>query len=104
MSIPSYPYVATHSKAYWKLEDSFGTFDPAAICYSLPWTGKEPAMSPSLLAVKTIGSDQYNALKKGMRRGDVRLAWALPSEAAALIKEIWEVLALDLELLYYYDV
>src|SRR4030042_4374876 len=99
MSTPTYPFVSSKSRAYYKLEDSFGTFDPAAICYSLPWTSKEPAMNPNLLAVKKIGSDQYNALKKGMRRGDVRLAWALPSEAAALIKEIWEVLALDLELL-----
>jgi len=103
MSTPTYPFVGSYSRAYWKLENSFGTFDPAAICYSFPWTSKEPAMSPNLLPVKTIGSDQYNALKKGMRRGDVKLAWALPSEAAVLIKECWDLWAFSLEMLYYSD-
>ena len=103
MSTPTYPFVGSHSRAYYKLESTFGTFDAAAICYGLPWTGIEPAMSPNLLPVKTIGSDQYNALKRGMRRGDVKLAWALPSEAAILIKECWNLYAVDLELLYHDD-
>jgi len=101
MSTPTYPFVGSHSRAYYKTESTFGAFDAAAICYSLPWTSKEPSMSPNLLAVKTVGSDQYNALKKGMRRGDVRLAWALPSEAGVLIKECWNLYSVNLELLYY---
>src|SRR4030043_1481265 len=103
MSTPTYPFVGSHSRAYYKLESTFGTFDAAAICYGLPWTSIEPAMSPNLLPVKTVGSDQYNALKRGKRAGDVKLAWAFPSEAAILIKECWNLYAVDLELLYHDD-
>ncbi len=103
MSTPNFPFVGSHSRVYYKGESTFGTFDAAAACYSLPWMSKEPIKSPNLLPVKTVGSDQYNALKRGMRRGDVKLAWALPSEAATLIQECWELCAVSLELLYFHE-
>lgn len=101
MSTPTYPFVGSGSRAYYSLESGFGIFEPTGIRYRLPWLSIDPSKTPNLLAVKTVGSDQYNALRRGMRRGDVKLTWALPSEAGVLVKECWNLYAMSLELLYF---
>lgn len=75
-------YGAHETKMYYVVEDVYGT-TPAtpAMLGPLPAENVEPAINPSNIKVRGIGSIDLQVIKKGLRQVGVKVPWALPSSA-----------------------
>lgn len=101
MAMSGLPYMSHNVRAYYKNESTFGTFDAAATCYSLPWTDIEPDINPNNIKLRGAGTKQLTAIKRGMREGHVKLAWILPSDPTVFLQGNYQGQARSLEILYH---
>lgn len=75
-------YGAHETRFYYVEEANYGE-TPASPTMDgiLPVETVEPALDPSLIKVRGIGSVDLQAIKKGLRAPSIKIAYALPSDA-----------------------
>lgn len=97
----SFPYAGWQQRAYYNTEATFGTFDATATRYCLPWNSIDPGFDPGLVKVRSVGSAFYNSLPKGMKKGNLKLGWYLPSFCRALVEGSFNLTPRSVEVLYH---
>lgn len=98
-------YGAHETRMYYVEETSYGT-TPAtpAMLGPLSTENVEPAINPSNIKLRGIGSYDLQAIKKGLRQVGVKVAWSLPSDAPIDFLQYAKVdldKSLSVEILYY---
>jgi len=74
-------YGAHETRFYYVQETDYGTTPATPTMVGAPAESVEPAINPSNIKLRGIGSIDLQAIKKGLRTPSVRVAYPLPSEA-----------------------
>ena len=98
-------YGAHETRFYYVEEATYGT-TPATPAMLGPLSSEnvEPAVNPSNIKLRGIGSYDLQAIKKGLRQVGVKVAWGLPSDAPVDFLQYAKVdldKSLSVEVLYY---
>lgn len=95
-------YVGEEAKIYYVVEENYGETPATPTMYGMTTAHPvEPALNPGLIKVRGIGSRDVQALKKGLRKVDVKIAYAIPSDAPIdFLQHITSLNSLSAEVFY----
>jgi hypothetical protein len=74
-------YGAHEARIYYVQETTYGTTPDTPSMAGVPAESLEPAINPSNIKLRGIGSIDLQAIKKGLRTPSVKVAYPLPSDA-----------------------
>jgi len=74
-------YGAHETRFYYVEESTYGTTPTNPSMFGVPAENVEPAINPSNIKVRGIGSIDLQAIKKGLRNVVLKVAYPLPSDA-----------------------
>jgi hypothetical protein len=74
-------YSAHESHVYYVEETEYGQTPVNPSMLSVPAESSEPAVNPSNIKLRGVGSIDLQAIKKGLRAPSLKIAYPLPSEA-----------------------
>jgi len=95
-------YGAHEAKIYYVQESTYGQTptNPAMLGIATA-ENVEPALDPGLIKVRGVGSRDLKTVRKGLRDVDLRVAYALPSEAPInFLQHITTLYSLSVEVFY----
>jgi hypothetical protein len=100
-------YSAHESRIYYVEEEAYGQtpVDPSML--SVPAESVEPAVNPSNIKLRGVGSLDLQAIKKGLRAPTLKISYPLPSEAPVNFLQNAKAelnKSLSVQVLYYKDV
>jgi hypothetical protein len=97
----SMPYGAHEAKIYYVEEISYGVTPPNPTMLGVRAESVEPALNPNLIKVRGIGSRDLQAIKKGLRRANMKIVYPLPSDAPAnFLQHVQTLNSLSIEVFY----
>jgi len=97
----SMPYGAHEAKVYYVEETSYGVTPSNPTMLGLKAQSVEPSVNPSLIKVRGVGSRDLQAVKKGLRRVDLKIAYPLPSDAPTnFLQHVQTLDSLSVEVFY----
>src|SRR3990170_6995008 len=75
-------YGAHEAKIYYVQETTYGVTptNPSMLGIATA-ENVEPALDPGLIKIRGIGSRDLNTIRRGLRHVDLKVAYALPSDA-----------------------
>lgn len=97
-------YSAHESRVYYVEETAYGQTPTNPAMLSVPAESLEPAVNPSNLKLRGVGSIDLQAVKKGLRVPSLKIVYPLPSDAPInLLQYAKSELgkSLSIQLLYY---
>ena len=97
-------YSAHESRVYYVEETAYGQTPTNPAMLSVPAESLEPAVNPSNLKLRGVGSIDLQAIRKGLRVPSLKIAYPLPSDAPInLLQYAKSELgkSLSIQLLYY---
>lgn len=97
-------YSSHESRIYYVEEANYGQTPQNPTMLSVPAESIEPQINPNNIKLRGVGSVDLQAIKKGLHAPSLKLAYALPSDAAVnLLQNARMELAksLSLQVLYY---
>lgn len=95
-------YGAHECRVYFVQESTYGQTPANPSWIGIPAESVEPALSPNLIKVRTVGSRDLAALKLGVRGPTVKLGHVLPADApVAFIQHAYTLNSLSLQTVYY---
>lgn len=95
-------YAAHECRVYMVQESTYGQTPANPAWLGMPAENVEPSVSPGLVKVRTVGSRDLSALKRGLRSPTVKVGHILPSDApVVLIQHANTLNSLSLQLVYY---
>ena len=97
-------YGAHEARIYFVQESTYGTTPATPSMAGVPAENVEPAINPSNIKVRGIGSVDLQAIKKGLRAPSLKVAYPLPSDAPIdFLQHVKVELdhSLSIEVLYY---
>jgi len=74
-------YGSHEARIYYVEESTYGTTPTNPSMYSVPAENVEPAINPSNIKLRGIGSIDLQAIKKGLRNVALKVVYPLPSDA-----------------------
>ncbi len=77
----SMPYGAHEAKIYYVEETNYGVTPSNPTMLGVKAETVEPALNPSLIKVRGVGSRDLQAIKKGLRQANMKIVYPLPSDA-----------------------
>lgn len=77
----SMPYGAHEAKIYYVEETSYGVTPSNPTMLGVKAESVEPALNPSLIKVRGVGSRDLQAIKKGLRQANMKIVYPLPSDS-----------------------
>ncbi len=97
-------YSAHESRVYYVDETAYGQTPTNPSMLSIPAESLEPAVNPNNIKVRGVGSADLQAVKKGLRAANLKIAYSLPSDAPINFlqyarKELEK--SLSIQVLYY---
>jgi len=97
----SMPYGAHEAKIYYVQETSYGETPTNPSMLGIKAENVEPALNPSLIKVRGIGSRDLQAIRKGLRHVSAKVAYPLPSDASInFLQHITTLNSLSVEVFY----
>lgn len=95
-------YGAHEAKLYYVQESTYGVTPTSPNMLGLATAENvEPALNPSLIKIRGIGSRDLQALWRGLRQVDLKVAYALPSDApVSFLQHAQTLNSLSVELFY----
>jgi len=97
----SLPYGAHEAKIYFVQETNYGETPTNPSMLGIKAESVEPALNPSLIKVRGIGSRDLQATKKGLRQVELKVAYPLPSDAPInFLQHITTLNSLSVEVFY----
>jgi len=97
----SMPYGAHEAKIYYVQETNYGETPTNPSMLGIKAENIEPALNPSLIKVRGIGSRDLQVIKKGLRHVDVKVVYPLPSDAPInFLQHIATLNSLSVEIFY----
>lgn len=97
-------YGAHETRFYYAEESTYGTTPTNPSMYSVPAENVEPAINPSNIKLRGIGSIDLQAIKKGLRNVALKVVYPLPSDAPIdFLQHVKAELdhSLSIQVLYY---
>ena len=96
-------YGAHESKFYYVQEATYGTTPSNPTMLGLATADNiEPSLDPDLIAIRGIGSRDPATLRKGLRKIDLKVSYAIPSDAPInFLQLITSLNSASIEVLYY---
>ena len=97
----SMPYGAHEAKIYYVQEANYGETPTNPSMTGITAESVEPALSPSLIKVRGIGSRDLQAVRKGLRNVGIKLSYPLPSDSPiSFLQYIQTLDSLSIEVFY----
>ncbi len=97
----SMPYGAHEAKIYYVQETNYGETPTNPSMTGIKAENVEPALSPSLIRVRGVGSRDLQAVRKGLRHVGIKLAYPLSSDAPTnFLQHIQTLNSLSIEVFY----
>jgi len=97
----SMPYGAHEAKIYYVQENNYGETPANPSMTGIIAESVEPALTPSLIKVRGIGSRDLQAVRKGLRNVGIKLSYPLPSDAPiSFLQNIQTLNSLSIEVFY----
>jgi hypothetical protein len=97
----SLPYGAHEAKIYFVQETNYGETPINPSMLGIKAESVEPALNPSLIKVRGIGSRDLQAIKKGLRQVALKVAYPLPSDAPiSFLQHVTTLNSLSVEVFY----
>jgi len=97
----SMPYGAHEAKIYYVQETNYGETPANPSMLGIKAENVEPALNPSLIKVRGVGSRDLQAIKKGLRHVGVKVVYPLPSDAPInFLQHIQTLNSLSVEVFY----
>jgi len=95
-------YGAHEAKIYYVQESTYGVTPTNPSMLGLATVDNvEPALDPGLLKIRGIGSRDVQVLRRGLRHVDLKVAYALPSEAPInFLQHVATLYSLSIEVFY----
>ena len=95
-------YVGEEAKVYYVTETTYGETPTSPTMYGMTTAPHvEPGLNPGLIKVRGIGSRDVQVMKKGLRRVELKVAYALPSDAPIdFLQHIQTLTSLSVEVFY----
>jgi hypothetical protein len=97
-------YGAHETRIYYVVEDIYGQTPANPTMLGIPAETIDPAISPSNIKVRGVGSIDLQAIKTGLRTASLKVGYPLPSEAPIAFLQ-WAKVELDkslsIQVLYY---
>jgi hypothetical protein len=97
-------YSSHESRIYYVEETAFGQTPTTPSMLSVPAESLEPAVNPSNIKLRGVGSIDLQAVKKGLRAPMLKIAYPLPSDAPINFLQYAKAelnKSLSIQLLYY---
>ena len=97
-------YGAHQTRLYYVEETTYGTTPGTPAMVGVPAESLEPAINPSNIKLRGIGSVDLQSIKKGLRQVGIKVAYPLPSDAPIDFLQHAKVElddSLSIEILYY---
>jgi hypothetical protein len=97
-------YSAHESRVYYVEETTYGQIPANPAMLSVPAENMEPAVNPSNIKLRGVGSIDLQAIKKGLRVPSLKIAYPLPNVAPINLLQYARVeleKSLSIQLLYY---
>jgi hypothetical protein len=97
-------YSAHESRVYYVEETAYGQTPTNPSMLSVPAKSIEPAVNPSNIKLRGVGSIDLQAIKKGLRAPSLKIAYPLPSDAPINFLQYAKVeldKSLSVQVLYY---
>jgi hypothetical protein len=97
-------YSAHESRVYYVDEASYGQTPTNPAMLSVPAESLEPSVNPNNIKLRGVGSVDLQAIKKGLRAPNLKVAYPLPSDAPINFLQYAKVeleKSLSIQLLYY---
>jgi hypothetical protein len=95
------PYGAHEAKIYYVQETNYGETPTNPSMLGVKAENVEPALNPSLIKVRGIGSRDLQAIKKGLMHVGVKVVYPLPSDAPInFLQHIQTLNSLSVEVFY----
>ncbi len=95
-------YGAHECRLYHVQESTYGQTPSNPSWIGVPAESLEPALSPSLIKLRTVGSRDIAALKRGLRTPTIKIGHVLPADAPAnFIQHAVTLNSLSLQVVYY---
>jgi len=97
----SMPYGAHEAKIYYVQETNYGETPTNPSMLGIKAENVEPALNPSLIKVRGIGSRDLQAIRKGLRHVSAKVAYPLPNDAPInFLQHITTLNSLSVEVFY----
>jgi hypothetical protein len=97
----SMPYGAHEAKIYYVEETNYGVTPSNPTMLGVKAESVEPALNPSLIKVRGVGSRDLQAIKKGLRQANMKIVYPLPSDAPInFLQHIQTLNSLSIEVFY----
>ncbi|MEM3356606.1 MAG: phage tail tube protein, partial [Candidatus Bathyarchaeia archaeon] len=97
----SMPYGAHEAKIYYVQETVYGETPTNPTMLGIKAESVEPALNPSLIKVRGVGSRDLQAVKKGLRHVSVKVAYPLPSDSPInFLQHVQTLTSLSVEVFY----
>ena len=95
-------YVGEEAKIYYVAETTYGETPASPTMYGMTTAPHvEPGLNPGLIKVRGIGSRDVQAIKKGLRSVELKVGYALPSDAPIdFLQHIQTLTSLSVEVFY----
>jgi len=97
-------YGAHETRFYYVTETTYGTTPGTPAMVGVPAESVEPAINPSNIKLRGIGSVDLQSIKKGLRQVGIKVAYPLPSDAPIDFLQHAKVElddSLSIQILYY---
>jgi hypothetical protein len=97
----SMPYGAHEAKIYYVEETNYGVTPSNPTMLGVKAESVEPALNPSLIKVRGVGSRDLQAIKKGLRQANMKIVYPLPSDAPInFLQHVQTLNSLSIEVFY----
>jgi len=97
----SMPYGAHEAKIYYVQETNYGETPSNPSMLGIKAEDVDPSLNPSLIKVRGIGSRDLQAIKKGLRDINLKVAYPLPSDAPInFLQQTTTLNSLSIEVFY----
>lgn len=97
----SMPYGAHEAKIYYIEETNYGVTPSNPTMLGVKAESVEPALNPSLIKMRGVGSRDLQAIKKGLRQANMKIVYPLPSDAPInFLQHIQTLNSLSIEIFY----
>ena len=97
----SMPYGAHEAKIYYVEETNYGVTPSNPTMLGVKAESVEPALNPSLIKVRGVGSRDLQTIKKGLRQATMKIVYPLPSDAPInFLQHVQTLNSLSIEIFY----
>jgi len=95
-------YGAHEAKVYYVEEATYGVTPATPSMLGIATAENvEPALNPGLIKVRGVGSRDLNVIKRGLRQVELKIAYAIPSDASIdFLQHIQTLKSLSIEVFY----